>query len=117
MARFAPATQLSSDIDDWAPYYVARIQAVLDGSWASEDTWGGFDSGMLQMTPFANMPDDLAAKASALVADLRSGKASVFAGPIADQSGAVKAPAGATLDDAALASMQWLSAGIEGRLS
>ena len=26
----------------WGPYYVKRIQDVLDGTWKSTDTWGGF---------------------------------------------------------------------------
>ena len=31
MAAYAPKPRLSSIIDNWAPHYIARTQAVLDG--------------------------------------------------------------------------------------
>ncbi|WP_158922934.1 BMP family ABC transporter substrate-binding protein [Acidisphaera sp. S103] len=117
MAKFAPATELTASTDVWAPYYVKRIQDALSGTWKSTDTWGGFDSGMLVMSPFANMPADVAALAAATVADIASGKNKVFTGPIADQSGKVQVAAGTTMDDDALSKMQWLAQGVEGRLT
>jgi basic membrane protein A len=90
---------------------------MLDGTWKSTDTWGGFDTGMLAMSPFTNMPEDVAALATQTEADIKSGKNKVFVGPIADQSGAVKVPAGATMDDGALAGMQWLVQGVDGKLT
>ena len=33
MIKFAPDHQMTAIIDDWAPYYVARVKAVLDGTW------------------------------------------------------------------------------------
>ena len=117
MARFAPTTQLTASTDNWDPYCISRVQAVLDGTWKSTDTWGGFDSGLLTMAPFANMPADVEAQAAATKADIASGKRNVFAGPLTDQGGAVKVPAGSAMDDAALSSMQWLVQGVEGRLT
>ena len=32
---------------------------MLDGTWKSEDTWGGFADNMVNMAPFTNMPDDV----------------------------------------------------------
>ena len=89
----------------------------MDGTWKSTDTWGGFASGMLQMAPFDNMPPDVAALGTSTVADITSGKNKVFVGPIKDQSGAVKVPAGTVMDDAALNAMQWLVEGVEGKLT
>jgi basic membrane protein A and related proteins len=117
MSKFAAETQLSASTDVWGPYYIKRIQDVLDGTWKSTDTWGGFDSGMLVMSQFTNMPADVAALASQTEADIRSGKNKVFVGPILDQSGAVKVPAGTALDDGALAGMQWLVQGVDGKLT
>ncbi len=116
MAKFAPTAELTASIDNWAPYYIKRIGAALDGTWASADTWGGFDSGLLTLAPFANMPDEVRARAAAAEADITSGKNKVFVGPIRDQSGAVKVAEGKALDDAELSSMQWLAEGIDGRL-
>jgi basic membrane protein A len=117
MSKFAAETQLSASTDVWGPYYIKRIQDVLDGTWKSTDTWGGFDSGMLVMSQFTNMPADVAALASQTEADIRSGKNKVFVGPILDQSGAVKVPARTALDDGALAGMQWLVQGVDGKLT
>ena len=117
MAKFATGSQLSASTDVWGPYYIKRIGDVLDGTWKSTDTWGGFESGMLAMSPFTNMPEDVAALATSTVEDIKSGKNKVFVGPISDQSGTVKVPAGTTMDDAALSSMQWLVQGVDGKLS
>jgi simple sugar transport system substrate-binding protein len=117
MARFAPGTQLTASTDVWGPYYIERIGAALDGDWKSTDTWGGFNSGMLVMSPFANMPPDMEALAKATVDEVAAGRNPVFAGPLKDQAGAEKVAAGKVMDDAALSGMQWLVEGVEGKLT
>jgi basic membrane protein A len=117
MSKFAPTTELTASTDVWAPYYIKRIDDALAGTWKSTDTWGGFDSGMLEMSPFTNMPPDVAALGTSTIEDIKSGKNKVFVGPISDQSGAVKVPAGTTMDDGALSGMQWLVQGVEGKLT
>ncbi len=50
MHMFAEKAQLTAIIDDWAPYYVSRVKAAMDGTWkGGNDTWGGFNSGMVKM--------------------------------------------------------------------
>jgi simple sugar transport system substrate-binding protein len=117
MAKFADKTELTASVDLWAPYYIKRIDDVMKGTWKSTDTWGGFDSGMLGMSPFANMPPEVAAIATKLEADIKAGTNKVFVGPIPDQSGAVKIAAGVVMDDRALNQMQWLVQGVEGKLT
>ncbi|THD43983.1 MAG: BMP family ABC transporter substrate-binding protein [Bradyrhizobium sp.] len=116
MAKFAPKAQLTASVNVWGPYYIKRIQDVIDGTWKSGDVWGGFNAGMLKMAPFANMPDDLKALAQQTVDDISSGKNKVFVGPLVDQSGATKLAAGQTMDDGTLSGLQWLVQGIEGKL-
>ena len=117
MTRFAPRTQLTANLNSWGPYYIRRVQAVLSNSWKSEDTWGGFESNMLLMAPFANMP--AAVKTAALQAEgaIAAGRNPVFRGPLIAQDGSSKAAPGVILDDQALTSMQWLLRGIEGKLA
>jgi len=117
MKKFAPTCELSANVNVWGPYYVKRIQAMLDGTWKSEDIWGGFSTGMLKMSPFSNMPDDVKAQAQQTVDDISSGKIKIFSGPLADQTGAVKLPAGQVMDDGTLSGLQWLVQGVEGKLS
>jgi basic membrane protein A and related proteins len=116
MIRMAPHAQLTSLIDHWDDYYVGRVKAAMDGSWKTEDVWGGFASGMLRDAPFRNMPDNVAAAAKAAEDGIRSGSIVIFKGPIKDQDGALKVKGGEALADAEILAMNWLAEGIEGRL-
>lgn len=117
MKNFAPKAQLSSIIDNWDGYYVARAKAALDGSWTSEDTWGGLKSGMVEMAPFSDaVPADAKKLAEAAIAGQIDGSVFAFTGPIKDQSGTVRVEAGARLDDGALLGMDWYVEGVQGKL-
>jgi len=80
MISFAPNTQLTAIIDDWGPYYVARVQAVLDGSWESEDTFGGMDTGMVKMAPMTNMPPAVSVMANNIAQAIEEGILDPFGG-------------------------------------
>ncbi len=54
----------------WGGYYVDRVNALIAGTWKADDTWGGFDSGMVAMAPFTNMPDDVKALAEKTEKDI-----------------------------------------------
>src|SRR5947207_9294839 len=55
MIKFGPKTQLTAITNNWAPYYIERVKAVLDGKWKSGDVWGGLKSKLLVMAPYLNM--------------------------------------------------------------
>jgi len=114
---FAAVVTVSSlaAADTASPTALDRLN-VFAGTWKSEDVWGGFASGMLIMAPYANMPDDVAKAGKAAEADIAGGKIVIFQGPIKDQSGADKVPAGTALDDGAIAGMNWLADGIDGQI-
>ncbi len=60
MKAFAPKAQLTAIIDDWAPYYIDRVKAAMDGSWESKDTWDGLKPGMVVMAPYGDaVPEDV----------------------------------------------------------
>ena len=89
----------------------------MDGSWKTEDVWGGLKAGMLQMAPCTNMPDDVAAAAQAADDGIKSGRIVIFKGPIKDQNGKLKvAGRRALLTDDDILGMNWLAEGIEGKL-
>lgn len=116
MISLAPKAQLTASVDFWNPYYVQRAKDVIAGTWQSMDTWGGFDSGMLVMAPYANMPAEVDKAGKDAEAGIKDGKIVIFQGPIKDQSGAEKVPAGTALDDGAIAGMNWLADGIDGQI-
>ena len=87
MIKFAPKNQLTAIVDDWNPYVVSRVQAVLDGTWESTDTWGGFDAKMVAMSDYTNLPEDIVAMAKETAAAIEAGTLHPFKGPIFKQDG------------------------------
>ena len=116
MIKFAPNTQLTAIVDDWAPYYVARVKAVLDGTWESTDTWDGMGPGMVVMAPYTNLPDDVVAMAKATEAKITSGEFHPFTGPIHKQDGSMAIGEGEVLDDGTLLGMNWYVKGVDDKL-
>ncbi|MGC9270265.1 BMP family ABC transporter substrate-binding protein [Acidiphilium sp.] len=117
MIKFAPHDQLTAIVNEWGGYYIQRIGEVLAGTWKTENTWGGFHSGMLRMAPFRNMPHSTAELAARTVASIKAGKNKVFVGPLTNQAGQVFLPAGKVMDDGTLSGLQTLVAGIQGKLA
>lgn len=78
MISFAPETQLTAILDVWGPYYIARVEAAMNGTWEEENTWGGMDTGMVDMAPMTNMDPELAALAEQLAYDIKVGKFKPF---------------------------------------
>lgn len=116
MHAFGPEAQLTSIIDNWAPYYVARVGAALDGSWESTDTWDGIQPGMAEMSPYINMPYEVAAAAKMLENNIRVGLVHPFSGPITDRDGKERVAEGETPDDGMLATMDFFIEGVIGDL-
>jgi len=116
MAAFAPKALLTSIVNNWTDYYIARTQAVLDGSWESTDTFGGMDMNMVRMGAFNNMPDDVKAMAEATTASITSGELHPFAGPIFAQDGSQTIGEGEVLDIGTLMSMNWYVQGVDDQL-
>jgi len=87
MSAWGPIAHLTSIIDEWGPYYAARVQAVADGTWTSSDTFDGVEEGMVEFAPFTNMPDEVMWEAQDTILDLDVGAVHPFTGPINKQDG------------------------------
>jgi len=116
MHEFGKTAQLTSIIDNWAPYYVARVGAVLDGSWESQDTWDGIQPGMVQMSPYSNMDYEIAKAAKETEDLIRLSRLHPFAGPIVDRDGKERVAEGETADDGMMATMDFFIKGVIGDL-
>jgi len=114
--KFAPKAQLTATIDNWSPYYIARVQAVLDGTWKSGDYFGGMIDGTVEMAPFANMPADVEAHAAKIKESIKNGKYYAFTGPIKDNNGKLQLKDGEIADDAHLNSMMYYVEGIDAKV-
>ena len=117
MSEYAPSPRVSSIIDNWGPYYVARTKAVMDGTWESVSTWDGIGAGMVGIGEISDaVPADVKAAAEALRDSLASGEVHAFTGPLNKQDGSAWLAEGETADDGTLAGMDFYVEGIEGAI-
>ncbi len=117
MGQYAPFPRVSSIIDDWAPYYVARTKAVMDGTWESMDTWDGIGPGMVGIGEISDaVPADVKEQALAMKAALADGSYHAFTGPLNKQDGSAWLAEGETADDGTLAGMNFYLEGITGAI-
>ena len=114
MIKFGPKAQLTANVEDWGDYYIRRAQLVLDGKWTSTDTWDGLDKGMVALSPFTNMPDDVKKLAEETEAAIKGGKLHPFKCPVYGQDGKeVECKGGGHLDNAQILGMNWYVKGID----
>mgnify|MGYP000262361627 CR=1 FL=1 len=112
-SKFAPEAHIFSVRDDWTPYYVKRVQAVMDGTWKAQDFWGGFQDDMLTLASInPNLPAEVRAKIDATHDAIKSGAFKPFTGPIKDNKGNIAVPADHSLTDVELAQVNWYVEGI-----
>ena len=125
MKAFAPKAQLFSSVNNWGPYYISKIQQMMDGKWSTGDgpdhwagnTWVGMADDYLVLSPFENMPADVAKAAAQAAADIKSGKNKIFTGPIKDNAGKLRVPSGKTLNDGELfQTLDYYVDGISGKI-
>ena len=115
MKSFAPKAQLTSIIDNWDDYYIARVKAAMDGSWKSTDTWDGIKPGMVKMADYGDVvPADVRELADKVKASIVDGSFHPFQGPIKNQKGELVVKEGETISDGDLAKLDWYVEGVDG---
>ncbi|MEQ8354794.1 MAG: BMP family ABC transporter substrate-binding protein [Kiloniellaceae bacterium] len=113
MSTFAPEYHATAILDVWAPYYIERVKAALDGTWQTSNVWYGFKEGMVEMAPYnERLPAEAVADAERVRKAIIDGSLHPFTGPINDQSGAEKVAAGQTISDNDLLGMGWYVEGV-----
>ncbi len=117
MAEYAPSPRVSSIIDNWAPYYIERVGAAMDGTWESKDTWDGIAPGMVEIGEMTDaIPQDVRDEAMALRDAIAGGETAVFEGPLARQDGSAWLAEGETADDGTLVGMDFYVEGLTGEI-
>jgi basic membrane protein A and related proteins len=114
MQAFAPQAQLAAITHQWGAHYTRVVQSVLEGRWQAQPVWGGMKQGLVGLQAIAaSVPADVRTLVEARRLDIESGRLLPFAAPLVDNQGKVRLAKGA-LDDAAIASMDWLVQGVVG---
>jgi simple sugar transport system substrate-binding protein len=114
MRAYAPKAQLTSIVDDWAPYYIRRTKDALDGTWKSTDTWEGIKQGAVRMAPYGDaVPENVRREADSLKDRIVAGTLHPLTGPIKDQKGELRVKDGEKMSDEALSKMDWYPEGVQ----
>jgi basic membrane protein A len=114
MTPYAPNAQLTAILDDWADYYVRRVQEVMDGAWKSHNIWLGLKEGMVKMAPYgAAVPPEARQAADEVRDGIIAGTLHPFTGPVTDAAGAAKVAEGQQLSDDEMLKMDWYVEGVQ----
>jgi len=116
MSKMAPKAYMTAPVWNWGPYYANEVKKVLAGSWKSADYWEGMKADIVRLAPLTkNAPDGAEAKVNEIKKKILDGTFNVFSGPIKDQKGIVKVPAGSALSDKDQLSCDWFVEGVIGK--
>jgi len=115
--KYGPHAQLTGTVHTWGDYYTKVVGDVLAGTWKSDNVWGGLKAGMIQMAPISpKVPKGAADEVRKLEAGIKAGKFHPFTGPVVDQDGKVRVPAGQVIADEDLEKMDYFVQGVASRM-
>jgi basic membrane protein A and related proteins len=115
MAEYKPSPRVSSIIDNWAPYYVKRVGALLDGTYAQVDSWEGISAGEVEIGEITDVvPAEVKAEAEAIRDAIGAGTYHPFTGPLNKQDGSVWLTEGQVAPDGDLLGMNFYVEGVTG---
>jgi basic membrane protein A and related proteins len=113
MAQYAPKPRISAIIDNWGPYYIERVQALLDGKWESKQSWTGIGEGTVKIGEIsAEVPAEVKAEAEAMRDAIGSKSYHPFTGPLKKQDGSDWLADGEVATDEMLAGLNFYVEGI-----
>ncbi len=117
MVKYGPKAELTANTQNWGVYYIREVKRMLDGTWKNDETSWGIKEGMVVLTPLnASVPPDVAKVFNEKKQAIIDGKLILFAGPLKDNTGAMKIPAGQEMPFKDLMAINWYVEGVEGSI-
>ena len=112
-----PDIWLTATTYHWGAYETARAKAALDGTWAPGLYYGDLKDGFVRLANYGKLvSEDTRAVIAAKQAELTENSGALFTGPIKDQAGTERIPAGTQATFEELMSMNYLVEGVIGEL-
>ncbi len=117
-ADVVPNAYLTAPLWNWSVYYTHKLNAMLDGTWAVEQSWGGMKEDLIQLDELTDLvPEEAVAKIDEVMADIvEQGNAYVFAGPLKDQAGNEVCPEGQSISQEDQMAMDYFVEGVVGSI-
>jgi basic membrane protein A len=113
----APKAYLTAPVWNWGKFYASEVQKIADGNWEQVNYYGDMKDGLVDLAPLTgNVAEGTQAAVDKAKAAIIDGSLNVFAGPIKDQTGAVKIPEGSAMTFDEMMSVNWFVQGVEGKI-
>ena len=117
MTAYGPKAHLASSVINWAPYYIKATHDLLDGKWATGQSWWGVKEGAIDIVSIAeDVPAETKAKVEEVKAGLKDGSFVIWKGPITDNTGKVQLKKDEVADDKFLGGLGFYVKGVEGKI-
>ena len=117
MKEYAPTKYLGVVKTDWAPFFVASVDAHIAGNFEGQNQWLGVNDAVVVTEDWsADISAEMMAKIEAKEAEIAAGDIHVYDGPIKNQAGEEIVAAGARLDDGAILGIDWHVEGVNSPL-
>ncbi len=111
--EFGPDAVLTAPVWNWGIYVTDAVQKVIDGTWTPENSLMGLSEGLVGLAPLTkNCAEGTEEAILTATESILNGSFGVFVGPINDNTGAEKVPAGTTLTPAEILQINWFVEGI-----
>lgn len=115
MSKFAPKAQLTAVVFHWQAFYSEVLKEMRVGMFKGGIFWLGMNSGVVDIAPYGPaVPSGVREKVNQRRREIIGGDFKVFKGPLFDQDGIERIPAGKVADERDLLGMIWLVEGVVG---
>lgn len=113
LSSFAPTRWLTGTERVWHRLYADIIRKTLEGGWEAAQYGGGLREGYVKLASFGpGVPPDVIGRVRETTQALASGQRHVFQGPVRDNRGALRIPAGESARWLDLLHETWMVEGI-----
>jgi len=117
MTAYGPKAHLASAVINWGPYYIKATKDVLEGKWATGQSWWGVKEGAIDIVSIAeDVPAETKAKVDEVKAGLKDGSFAIWKGPIVDNTGKEQLKKDEVADDKFLGGLNFYVKGVEGKI-
>ena len=117
MSKFAPHAHLTAAVFHWQAFYDSVVKQLRQGTFKSGMFWPGMSDGVVDIALYSDaVPKAVRQRVDKRRREIIAGDFVVFTGPVYDQSGLQRIPAGQAANDRELLGMNWLAKGVAGGL-